>query len=173
VNPSPNLRAVTEAALYPGVGLLETTNVSVGRGTDTPFEQFGAPWIDPWQLLPFVAARQLTGCVLRPVQFEPTFQKWRGQLCGGLFLHVTDAATFRPYRTAVVMLRAAFELWPHQFKWLQPPYEYETVKAPIDILSGSSALRTWIESFGPWSELEALTAAPADWWQRVRRLLLY
>jgi uncharacterized protein YbbC (DUF1343 family) len=110
---------------------------------------------------------------LRPVHFEPTFQKWHGEPCRGLFLHVTDAATFRPYRTTLALLRATHELWPRQFGWRLPPYEYETQQMPIDILAGGDLVRTFVESRRPWSELDAVAAAPADWWQRVRSLLLY
>ncbi|MGB3965885.1 MAG: DUF1343 domain-containing protein [Planctomycetota bacterium] len=173
VPPSPNLPRAESAFVYPGQVLLEGTNVSEGRGTTTPFEQFGAPWIEPWQLLALLAAHDVRGVALRPVHFEPTFQKWQGKVCGGLFLHPTDLDSFLPYRTALVLLRALRELWPQQFAWRQPPYEYEATLAPIDILAGGPAVREFVDGERPLSQLDALAAPPIDWWQRVRRSLLY
>jgi uncharacterized protein YbbC (DUF1343 family) len=173
VPPSPNLPRHEGALVYPGQVLLEGSNLSEGRGTTTPFEQWGAPFVDPWQLLAALAAHELHGVALRPVRFEPTFQKWRGQPCGGLFLHVTDAATFRPYRTTLALLRAVHELWPQQFAWNPPPYEYETVKRPIDILAGGPDVRGFVDGERPWRDLDAVARAPADWWQQARQFLLY
>jgi uncharacterized protein YbbC (DUF1343 family) len=173
VPPSPNLPRHEGALVYPGQVLLEGTNLSEGRGTTTPFEQWGAPFVEPWRLLDALAAEDLAGVALRPVHFEPTFQKWRGTACGGLFLHVTDPAAFRPYRTTLALLRAVRELWPQQFAWLQPPYEYETVKLPIDILGGGPEVREFVDGERPRQDLAAIAAPPTDWWQQVRRFLLY
>ncbi len=173
VPPSPNLPRWEGTLVYPGQVLLEGTNLSEGRGTTTPFELWGAPFLDPWQILPVLAPRHLQGCALRPVEYAPTFHKWNGQPCRGLYVHVTDPATFRPYRTTLAFLRAVHELWPRESAWLQPPYEYETEKMPIDILSGGTAVRTWVGNSGRWQELDQLAATPADWWQSVRRWLLY
>ncbi len=173
VPPSPNLPRFESALVYPGQVLLEGTNLSEGRGTTTPFEQFGAPFVEPWQLLALVAAHDVRGVAMRPVQFEPTFQKWQGKPCGGLFLHPTDASTFRSYRTTLVLLRAMRELWPQHFAWRQPPYEYEAKLLPIDILAGSPAVREFVDGDRPLAALDTLAAPPADWWQRVRRFLLY
>ncbi len=173
VPPSPNLPRFEGCLVYPGQVLLEGTNLSEGRGTTTPFEQCGAPFVDPWQLQALLSTRALDGVALRPVHYEPTFHKWRGQTCGGLFLHVTDAAKFAPYRTTLALLRAVRELWPQQFAWLEPPYEYETEKMPIDVLTGGSEVRAFVEGKRPWAQLEALASSPDDWWQRTRRFLLY
>jgi uncharacterized protein YbbC (DUF1343 family) len=173
VPPSPNLPRFDGALVYPGQVLLEGTLLSEGRGTTTPFEQFGAPFVDPWQWQALAQAHDLRAVVLRPVWFEPTFQKFAGQTCGGLFLHVTDPGAFRSYRTTLALLRACRELWPQQFGWRQPPYEYETVQAPIDILAGTRAVRAFVDGELPLRELDTLAAAPTDWWQRVRRFLLY
>lgn len=173
VPPSPNLPRFEGALVYPGQVLLEGTNLSEGRGTTTPFELCGAPFVDPWQLQTLLSTQGLQGCVLRPLQFEPTFQKWQGKTCGGLFVHVTDAAKFAPYRTTLALLRAVHQLWPRQFAWLQPPYEYEAEKMPIDILAGGPAVREFVEGRMPSASLDALATAPSDWWQRVRRFLLY
>jgi len=173
VPPSPNLPRFEGALVYPGQVLLEGTNLSEGRGTTTPFEQFGAPWLDPWQLQALVSTHRLRGVAVRPVRFEPTFQKHANAACGGLFLHVTDAAAFRSYRTTLAILRATRELWPRAFDWRQPPYEYEHVRLPIDILAGSPAAREFVDGERPLRELDSLSAAPADWHKRVRRFLLY
>jgi uncharacterized protein YbbC (DUF1343 family) len=171
--PSPNLPRFEGALCYPGQVLLEGTNVSEGRGTTTPFEQFGAPFVDPWRLLACASEHGIDGASLRPVAFEPTFQKWRGRRCGGLFVHVTDAAAFRSYRTTLVLLRALRELWPAPFAWNDPPYEYEETLLPIDILAGGPTVRAFVDGELPWSALDELTAAPADWWRRVAASLCY
>lgn len=173
VPPSPNLPRFDGALVYPGQVLLEGTNLSEGRGTTTPFEQFGAPWIDPWQLQALLSTHDLRGMTLRPVRFEPTFQKHANSACGGLFVHVTDAAALRSYRATLAILRAVRELWPQHFAWRQPPYEYETVHLPIDILAGGPAAREFVDGERPLRELDGLAAAPADWHKRVRRFLLY
>jgi uncharacterized protein YbbC (DUF1343 family)/CubicO group peptidase (beta-lactamase class C family) len=90
VNPSPNLRSTTEAILYPGLGLLEGTNLTVGRGTDTPFEILGAPWIDASQLAEYLNARSIPGARFEATQFTPTGDRYAGQLCGGIRIHLTD-----------------------------------------------------------------------------------
>lgn len=173
VPPSPNLPRFEGVLTYPGQVLLEGTNLSEGRGTTTPFEQFGAPFVDPWRLQAALAEHELPGVALRPVRFEPTFQKWHGQACGGLFLHPTDAAAFRSYRTTLLVLRTIRELWPRQFAWKQPPYEYETVQMPIDILAGGPDVRAFVDGELPLERLDALAAAPTDWFARVRKHLLY
>ena len=173
VPPSPNLPRFEGALVYPGQVLVEGTQLSEGRGTTTPFEQFGAPWLDPWRLLEALPAGATTGCVLRPVAFEPTFQKHVRTQCGGLFVHVTDPGAFRSLRLTLAMFRALRELWPAQFAWLQPPYEYEADKMPIDILTGGSEARTWVDAKGSWDRLGALADAPADWWRTAAPSLLY
>jgi uncharacterized protein YbbC (DUF1343 family) len=173
VPPSPNLPRPESALVYAGQVLLEGTNVSEGRGTTTPFEQCGAPWVDPWQLLALLSTHDLRGCTLRPVHFVPTFHKWSGQTCGGLFVHATDPASFRPYRTSLALLRALRELWPRELQWKQPPYEYETMHLPIDVITGGTAVREFVDGERPLAQLDALAAPPPDWWQRVRRFLLY
>lgn len=145
VMPSPNLPTPDSCVVYPGMVLLEGTNLSEGRGTTKPFELFGAPWLDPMALAARLASARLPGVRFRPCHFEPTFQKHAGTLCGGAQLHVTDPHAFEPVRTAVEILVAAHELAPHDFVWRQPPYEYEENLPPIDILWGSSALREGIE----------------------------
>ncbi len=146
VLPSPNLPTLDSCTVYPGMALLEGTNLSEGRGTTRPFEIFGAPFLDARAVTNALEAMALPGVKFRACHFEPTFQKHAGELCGGAQLHVTDRAAFRPVRTAVAVLRAAKDLVPGEFAWRQPPYEYETERMPIDILWGSDVLRKGLEA---------------------------
>jgi uncharacterized protein YbbC (DUF1343 family)/CubicO group peptidase (beta-lactamase class C family) len=116
VNPSPNMRSLTEATLYPGVGLLEFTNVSVGRGTDTPFEVVGAPWIDGRRLATYLNGRNLAGVRFVPVRFTPRASVFKEQECGGVNLIVTDRARFRPVRTGIEVAVALRRLFPADWK---------------------------------------------------------
>ena len=116
VNPSPNMRSLTEATLYPGVGLLETTNVSVGRGTDTPFELVGAPWLDGRKLATYLNGRSLPGVRFVPVRFTPRASVFKDQECGGVNLVVTDRARFRPVRTGLELAVALRRLYPEDWK---------------------------------------------------------
>jgi uncharacterized protein YbbC (DUF1343 family) len=96
VNPSPNMRSLTEALLYPGVGLLEASNLATGRGTDTPFERVGAPWIDPRIFSDAINALGLRGVRSVPVRFTPKERQYAGQECGGVYLTITDRSKFEP-----------------------------------------------------------------------------
>jgi uncharacterized protein YbbC (DUF1343 family) len=145
VMPSPNMPALDTATVYPGMCLLEGTNISEGRGTTRPFEIFGAPFIDPDELLTRLNAFRLPGVVFRPMYFQPTFQKYAGKLCGGAQIHVINRTKFRPFKTGVAILKRIHDLYPDEFRWKQPPYEYETLKMPIDILAGTDRLRRDIE----------------------------
>lgn len=141
VFPSPNMPTWETALLYPGMVLFEGTNVSEGRGTTIPFQVFGAPFIDQGVLTERLDRSSLDGVVLRPVSFEPVFDKWAGKVCYGWQIHITDWHTFRPYRLALALLKALTETHPDSFHWLPPPYEYEWEKLPIDILLGDGKLR--------------------------------
>ncbi len=101
INPSPNMRNLVQATVYPGVGAIEGTNISVGRGTDTPFEQFGAPWIDGVQLADALNARSIPGVSFYPVRFTPASSKYAGEECQGVFMIVTDRLALRPVRLGV------------------------------------------------------------------------
>ncbi len=142
VFPSPNLPTPTSCDVYPGMVLFEGTNLSEGRGTTKPFELVGAPHLDPERLVQDVAPEHLDGVRLRPCWFEPTFQKHAGEICGGVQLHITDQASFRPVTTAVALLKAAKQQTPYSYAfWRSPPYEYEEELMPIDILWGDDGLR--------------------------------
>ncbi len=145
VMPSPNLPTPDSCVVYPGMVLMEGTNLSEGRGTTRPFELVGAPWLDGWEFAQRLREFDLDGFELRPCSFQPTFQKHAGQVCGGVQIHPTDVDRFRPVTLAVAMFKAARELAPSDFAWAEPPYEYEENLPPIDILWGSDALRECLE----------------------------
>jgi len=145
VMPSPNLPTLDSCAAYAGMVLLEGTNLSEGRGTTRPFELFGAPFVQAGLLAEALEPLLGPGVVLRPCYFEPTFQKHAGVTCGGGQLHVTDSDAFCPVHTAVAILCAARAVAPADFGWREPPYEYETEKAPIDVLWGHAGLRLGVD----------------------------
>lgn len=154
--PSPNMPTVDTAVVYPGMCLLEATNLSEGRGTTRPFEVFGAPWLDGWELASQLNGIGLPGVTFRPLEFQPTFQKHAGAVCGGCFMHVTDRRVFQPVLTAVSLLQATHSHKQNEeghARWNDPPYEYEYVKLPIDILAGNNWLRTAIEYSWPLSQI--------------------
>ncbi len=116
VNPSPNMRSLTEATLYPGVGLLETTNVSVGRGTDTPFEVVGAPWIQGDRLAEYLNQRGIPGVRFVPLRFTPNASVFKDQQCGGVNIIITDRTLFRPLLTGIEMALALRRLYPNDWQ---------------------------------------------------------
>jgi uncharacterized protein YbbC (DUF1343 family) len=115
INPSPNMRSLTQALLYPGIGLLEFTNVSVGRGTDTPFEHIGAPWIDGVELAEALNARALPGAQFYPERFTPAASKYANEECQGVFVIVTDRAALRPLRVGLEIASALARLYPARY----------------------------------------------------------
>jgi uncharacterized protein YbbC (DUF1343 family) len=157
VLPSPNIPTLDTAIVYPGGVLFEGTTLSEGRGTTRPFEIIGAPWIDGERFADAMNRRKLPGVYFRPVVFEPTFHKHAHQTCGGCQVHVTDRAAYRSLRVAVDMLEECHKEAPGEVLWRDPPYEYETVKPPIDILYGTDRLRRGIEAG------ETAASLAADW----------
>lgn len=152
VNPSPNASTLNMARCFPGGVLIEGTTLSEGRGTTTPLELVGAPDIDfnlilrtMWNLAP----QWLTGCLLRPCYFEPTFQKHMHEMCSGLMIHTDNSAyrheEFRPYRLFAAILKAIRMEYPEYPIWHSLPYEYETEKLAVDLLSGGTFLREWVD----------------------------
>jgi len=174
VLPSPNMPTLQTAVVYPGSCLFEATNVSEGRGTTLPFELIGAPWINPWQWVEALNTQKLSGVLFRPLYFRPMFNKYMGQACGGVQIHVINRIQFDSYLTGIIMIKTLFDLYPDSFSWKQPPYEFEKVKMPIDILCGSDKIRLCIEQkndvhelAGSWqSELQGFS-------EHVRPFLLY
>jgi uncharacterized protein YbbC (DUF1343 family) len=136
VMPSPNMPTLGTATVYPGMCLLEGTNISEGRGTTRPFELFGAPFIDAEGIARELNALKLPGVYFRATWFQPTFQKFAGEMCGGAQLHVTDRAQFQAYQTGIEIIRTIRRMYSESFVWKQPPYEYEYERLPIEILLG-------------------------------------
>jgi uncharacterized protein YbbC (DUF1343 family)/CubicO group peptidase (beta-lactamase class C family) len=131
VSPSPNMRSLTEATLYPGVGLLETTNVSVGRGTDTPFEVVGAPWIDGQKLATFLNGRRIPGVRFVPIRFTPTTSVFKNEECGGINIVITDRARFQSVFTGLEIAVALHSLFSADWK----VDSYLRLLANADVLS--------------------------------------
>ncbi len=145
VMPSPNMPTPDTALVYPGMCLLEGSNLSEGRGTTRPFELFGAPFIDGPGLARELRRHDLPGVVFRPCVIEPAFHKFRGQRCGALQLHVSDRNAFEPYRTGLAVLVAVRKLWPESFAWRTEPYEFRADVPAIDLLTGRAAVRQAID----------------------------
>jgi uncharacterized protein YbbC (DUF1343 family) len=149
VQPSPNLPTLDSATVYPGMVLLEGTNLSEGRGTTRPFEMVGAPYIQSRDWAEHLNALNLPGARFRPAYFQPTHQKWTGEMCGGVQIHVEDRDAFEPYLTGIAVISTVRSLYPESFKWREPPYEYEFEKPPIQILCGGRSIPDMIESSIP------------------------
>jgi uncharacterized protein YbbC (DUF1343 family)/CubicO group peptidase (beta-lactamase class C family) len=126
INLSPNMRSLTEAALYPGIGLLETTNLSVGRGTDTPFEVLGAPWLDGQKLASHLNAKRIAGVRFVPVRFTPTSSVFKNEECSGINLLITDRSQFQSVFTGVQIAVALHVLFP---EWKVDSYSRLLVNA--------------------------------------------
>jgi uncharacterized protein YbbC (DUF1343 family) len=116
INPSPNMRSLTQAVLYPGIGLLETTNLSVGRGTDTPFEVIGAPWIDGQRLAAELNRWSLPGVRFVPVRFTPTASKFANQPCQGVNIIVVNRQLFRPLDVGLQIATTLRKWYPHEWE---------------------------------------------------------
>jgi uncharacterized protein YbbC (DUF1343 family) len=174
--PSPNMPLPQTASVYPGQVIWEGTNVSEGRGTCRPFEIFGAPFLDPRSITKALPPRAIAGCHLQEYSFRPTFHKWEGEICRGFMIHVLDQRVFRPYFTSVSLLRSIVEIHRQDFKWKEPPYEYEYEKLPIDLILGSTDLRKALESHShqPLDELEESWSADLLYYLNWREpFLLY
>lgn len=155
VMPSPNMPTLDTAIVYPGMCLLEGTNASEGRGWTRPFEVFGAPYVDAYLLADTLRGLELPGVVYRPLSFEPTFQKWGRTRCSGLQLHVTDRTTFHSYETGAAIVWAMSSLFD-EFAWRDEAYEFVDDIPAIDLLFGSAAPRTAIDTGCTWEELRDL-----------------
>jgi len=161
VNPSPNMRNPTQALLYPGICLLEATNVSVGRGTDTPFEWIGAPYIDGLKLASLMNAKGLKGIRFYARSFTPSASKFVGQACGGVAFIVTD-------RSKIEAVRVGCEL-AYELHRLYPSFEYQKVN---NLLACTSALKTLMSS-GYEAALKEWTPALTKFKAKRKKCLLY
>jgi uncharacterized protein YbbC (DUF1343 family) len=163
VNPSPNMRNLNEATLYPGIGSFEGTNISVGRGTDTPFEQIGAPWIDGVQLADAMNARALPGIRFYPVRFTPSSSKHAKQECQGVFMVVTDRTALRPVRVGLELAAMLHRLHGSRF-------ELETAERLFGSKDGLARVRAGED---PAAIAASWGAAEARWRLLRAKYLLY
>ena len=160
VLPSPNMPTRDTALVYPGMCLLEGTNLSEARGTTRPFEIVGAPWLDAQVAADSANALGLPGVAFRPHVFRPTFHKFAGQDCGGAQLHVTNEETFRPYETGLRLVKLLRDLDPSRFRWRTETYEYRSDVPAVDLLAGTPHYRELVdagETLDPW-----IAAFPSD-----------
>ncbi len=172
VPPSPNMPTLDTARVYPGGCLIEGTNLSEGRGTTRPFEWIGAPYLDGHRYAAALDAMSLPGVRFRPARFIPTFHKWAGEVCGGVQIHVTDRRRFRPFRTGIAAIAVARRLAPAEFRWKEPPYEFEHKRLPIDILFGTDRIRTQIEGGTDLPVIEATWRTALPLYTRRRRAFM-
>lgn len=174
VQPSPNLPTLESAVVYPGMVLLEGTCLSEGRGTTRPFELIGAPFIRSRAFADYLNGAGLPGVWFRPAHFQPTFQKWAGEMCGGVQIHVRDREAFEPWLTGIAVLSAARALYPDAFVWRKPPYEYELEKLPIEILCGGREIPEMIMAGKPLEEIRRSWQEDVAAFMRLRQpYLLY
>ena len=145
VNPSPNMRTLTEAILYPGLGILEATNVSLGRGTDTPFELLGAPWIQSQELAAYLNARGISGVRFVPTEFTPNASVYAQQKCGGVNIIVTDRNALDAPELGIEIASALHSLNPQQFE-MKNLDSLMLNKATMDAISaGQDPRRVWMD----------------------------
>ncbi len=139
IAPSPNMRRLTQALTYPGIGLIEGTNVSVGRGTDTPFEILGAPWIDARRFAADLNSRGLAGVAFVPVHFTPASSKHRGRRCGGVHLLVTDWRAYQPVRVGLHVACSLHSLFPSDWQTARLDWLLKDEATAAAILAGVDA----------------------------------
>jgi uncharacterized protein YbbC (DUF1343 family) len=155
VMPSPNMPTLNSATVFPGTVHFEGTQLSEGRGTTRPFELIGAPYIDPDAYAANLNALGFPGVFFRSCGFQPTFQKHAGVSCGGVQIHVKDRKSFEPVITGVALVKLAYDMYPDQFRWKDPPYEYVYDQNPFDVISGTNKIREAIEQGSQLQEIES------------------
>ncbi len=174
VPPSPNMPNLEAAYLFSGSVFFEGTEVSEGRGTTKPFEMIGAPYIDADKLAKQMNSQKISGIYYRAIYFQPCFQKWSGQVCGGVYLHITDKKKLNSYRAGLRLLKTIRDLYPNQFAWKKPPYEYEHERMPIDLIAGSEKVRKSIDAGDNLKSLFAIEQKDTKQFQKTRKdYLLY
>lgn len=174
VPPSPNMPTPATAMVYPGMCLFEGLNVSEGRGTTTPFQLFGAPFIEPYRLQEQCAGLGLEGVLFRPHWFRPTFNKYAGMTIGGLWQEVTDAESYRSFTTAVAITALLHDLYPADLRFLHGVYEFDDRFPAFDLLAGSSRIREAVEQGASLSSLQSLwSAEEAQFLQCKERFHMY
>jgi len=145
VMPSPNIPTVDTTVVFPGTVHFEGTQISEGRGTTRPFELVGAPYIVPEDYADRLNAIGFPGVYFRACVFQPTFQKHAKVSCGGVQLHITNREEFEPVIAGVAMVKSAFDMYPDDFRWKEPPYEYVYDRNPFDVIAGTNEMREAFE----------------------------
>jgi uncharacterized protein YbbC (DUF1343 family) len=174
VMPSPNIPTIDTTAVFPGTVHFEGTQISEGRGTTRPFELVGAPYIVPEQYAARLNAIGFPGVYFRSCVFQPTFQKHARVSCGGVQIHVTNRKDFEPVVVGVAMVKTAFEMYPDDFRWKEPPYEYVYDRNPFDVIAGTNELRQAFERGDSLETIDASWQTPLAAFKEVReRFLLY
>ncbi|NML40369.1 DUF1343 domain-containing protein [Chitinophaga sp. G-6-1-13] len=172
---SPAIPCFESALLYPGLGLLEATNISEGRGTATPFRVAGAPWMDGAGIATRMNELHPNGVYARPVNFKPTEGKYAGQTCHGMMFHVDGPAVFRPVRYGWLLVRLIKKHHPEFFAWASyPTYVNHTGARHLDLLTGLKDAASLVGGTGD-NDLENIDryTGPGDWVERISQYLLY
>jgi uncharacterized protein YbbC (DUF1343 family) len=152
--PSPNMPSLNTAVVYPGAVMMEGTNLSEGRGTTRPFELVGAPFIDTHQLVKGLERLHLKSVTFIPVFFKPEFSKFSGEVCQGVLVHPENRDKFKSFKVYYEIIRLIAGLYPGEFKWKQPPYEFEYMRLPIDMICGSNFIHRSIEKDKRFGEIK-------------------
>jgi uncharacterized protein YbbC (DUF1343 family) len=164
IPPSPNMPTLDTALVYPGACLVEGTNLSEGRGTTTPFQLVGAPFLNGLELARSLSEAGVPGCMIRPAQFRPWFEKHANTVCQGVMLHVTNPRLFRPVTTYLQLICLARTQAPEQFQFLERAYEFESDRPAFDLLTGSAdARKAIVDGAHPEDIVANLAPAPHDW----------
>ena len=156
VNPSPNMRSLTEALLYPGVGWLEATNLATGRGTDTPFERVGAPWIRPVEWAAALNGAAIPGTRFVPIEFVPTERQYKGERCGGVQILVVDWSAFDPIRLGLGLASTLRKLYRDQWKpdrLLPFLGDHATYQAILDGKPTARIEALWVQELADFAEV--------------------
>ncbi|MBE8222112.1 MAG: DUF1343 domain-containing protein [Bdellovibrionales bacterium] len=180
INPSPNLPRLSSTIIYPGSVLIEGTTLSEGRGTTRPLEIIGAPYLNTQKILEILKKdflKYTKHCIIREMNFEPCFHKFKTESCKALQIHVdnkTYTQDFNAFSLMSVILKIIKTVHPKKDLWSKPPYEYEYKKMPIDLISGSYFLREWVDSGGHNNALEDQLKKDKEIWLKSRKdFLLY
>ncbi|MER3429404.1 MAG: DUF1343 domain-containing protein [Pyrinomonas sp.] len=174
VMPSPNMPTLETATVFSGTVHLEGTEMSEGRGTTRPFELVGAPYVEAARLARRLEGYGFEGVRFRACYFKPTFQKHAGRVCGGVQIHVTKREGFRPVEVGLAVVREVRAMYGEQFRWREPPYEYEHERNPFDVITGTTWVREALERGASIEELVARwRSATAGFAAERGRWLLY
>jgi len=174
--PSPNMPAFRTALVYPGAVLLEGANLSEGRGATRPFELVGAPFIDHFKLVQELAGLKLKGVTFIPVFFKPEFSKYAGEVCRGVLVNPHPGALkeFKSFAVYYEIIRLVKTAYPDQFKWKEPPYEFEYRRPPIDMICGSDIIRKAIDAGHSFKDIEpGIAEGVQAYIETVNHFLLY